>query len=145
MHNTSAETKQKRSLSGEEKPAGGLRHFSYEIIGDTLFMSTLAAGMNMYNVSEFLEETDQAFIGLDFSSVILDIHNLVEIDGTAIGALMVAIGRMRSRRNGGELVLVSGNYIHKRILSFVESKVKVFHTRDEALDYFKGKEIIPSP
>ncbi len=101
--------------------------------------------MNMYNVSAFLEETDQAFDGLTFSSVILDIHTLVEVDGTAIGALMVAIGRMRTRRNGGEIVLVSGNSLHKKILNFVESKVKVFHTRDEALAYFGGKQITPSP
>ncbi len=145
MHNTRAETRARDSRPGQAEVREGDRFFSHEIIGDTLFISTLETSMNMYNVSAALEETDSAYNDLSFSSVILDVHTLVEVDGTAIGALMVAIGRMRTRRNGGEIVLVSGNYIHKRILSFVESKVKVFHTRDEALDYFKGKQIIPSP
>ncbi len=122
------------SVSDGASP-GGLdlgRFLTFEVARGILFVTMQLEKMDMYNSSGFLEKTDRAFSELEFSNVIVDIRKIQQLDSTAIGALMVSIGRLRERRKGVSLVLVSDRDHHHRVLQMVGSSVPVYRTIEEA-------------
>ena len=75
------------------------RFLTFEVARGILFVTMQLEKMDMYNSSVFLEKTDRAFSALEFSNVIVDIRKIQQLDSTAIGALMVSIGRLRESKN----------------------------------------------
>jgi anti-anti-sigma factor len=122
------------SVSDGASPGGAdlSRFMTFEVARGILFVTMQLEKMDMYNSSGFLEKTDRAFIALEFSNVIVDIRKIQQLDSTAIGALMVSIGRLRERRKGASLVLVSDRSHHHRVLQMVGSNVPVYRTIEEA-------------
>lgn len=115
------------------------KFFTYRIVDSVLIVVIEADRMDMYNAPAFLSISEHAFSHLNFSNAAVDIRNLTHVDGTAIGVLMVAIGRMHKRNAKGQIVLISNNEMHQRMLGLVRSKVKIFLEVDEALEYFAGQ------
>jgi len=111
------------------------KFFTYRIINNTILVVIESDRMDMYNAPDFLTISENAFSHLTFTHAAVDVRKLEHVDGTAIGVLMVSIGRMNKREGGGEIVLISNNEMHTRMLDLVRSKVKVFLDVDEALEY----------
>jgi anti-anti-sigma factor len=111
------------------------KYFTYRIVDNTIIVVIESDRMDMYNAPAFLTMYEHSFTHLTFTHAAVDVRKLEHVDGTAIGVLMVAIGRMKNRSDRGQIVLISGNETHRRMLDLVRSKVKVFGEIDEALQY----------
>ena len=116
------------------------KYFSYRIVDNTIIVVIESDRMDMYNAPAFLAMYENSFTHLTFTHAAVDISKLEHVDGTAIGVLMVAIGRMNNRSDRGQIVLISGNEVHRRMLDLVRSKVKVFGDLDEALQYLASQK-----
>ncbi len=128
-----------RRLSRRMKfPSEQLNLFEYDVIDNSLVVTIQPERIDIYNVSNVLDRTDQEFNHLDFSTVILDVRKVRYADDSAIGAIMVAIDRMRKRRLGGELVIVSDNSVHHKILDLFKAQINIFNTIGDALSYFRN-------
>lgn len=111
--------------------------FSYEIIDAILIISIELERLDMYNVHDVLNETDQSFKGASFSHVILEVKSLKYVDATAIGALMVAMGRMKKRKTGGDIFIVTERSSLLKIKELVKLDNHIFKSREEALLHIK--------
>jgi len=111
--------------------------FSYEIKDEILILSINTDSINMYNVNDILNSTGNEFRGLNFKNVIINITPIIKLDSTAVGALMVAIDRMRKKKSGGVLVLVSTRSSHLKIRDMLKSEMKIFCDNEEAIHYIR--------
>ncbi|PKL40834.1 MAG: hypothetical protein CVV44_04295 [Spirochaetae bacterium HGW-Spirochaetae-1] len=107
--------------------------YSYEIIDDILIISIELERLDMYNVHDVLNETDHNFKGTSFSHVIIEVKSLKYVDATAIGALMVAMGRMKKRKRGGDIFIVTERSSLLKIKELVKLDNHIFKSREEAL------------
>lgn len=127
-------THERRSKPRPDMPSG---IFRYEVRERTLVLTISTETVDIYNVGTLLERTDKAFVELDFDSVIIDVTGLKRMDNSAAGALMVAMDRMKKRRSGGAVVVVTDNPAYYKLKHLYQYPLDLFPTVDEAMAFLR--------
>jgi anti-anti-sigma factor len=112
--------------------------YSSELIKnvESLLIKINIKRVDMYNIREIIDLTDEEFKVTDFRNLILDLRNVNYIDSTAIGGLLEIISRIIVPRKGRVVIISEKDQIHRKVASYYSKLfvVSLAETPEEAVE-----------